>query len=370
MFSQAEFSNWMNQKYANQTLAAQAGAKESMAHAALYGSQAATNPEEAASREAAQQGAGIEGRGMGAYYSKLNAPNSEGAPAQTYGEPVPTYEGDAKGKTRVPGKGDPRVDSQPAMLAPGEAVLNAPAAEHLGRDVIDLLNAIGQRKLGMSDQSAVSASSDGDSPNAQPATQPVASSSSQTPIKAAKGTANVPAKIPAKMEAKAPAKAPAKTVAPGAAKGPAKGPAKAGFTPGGGLTPGLLAALLQMRGIGGSGMGVPQAPMPMPMPHVAAPQMGPPPQMPMQAAEGTSYVPGYAGGISDFMGNITDTLSAGPIGQTVRGLTNKYATSPNFGPANPNDQFRYEAPSPRAAPAPSQGRGDFGASSPVQRMGQ
>jgi hypothetical protein len=50
------------------------------------------------------------------------------------------------GKTRVPGHGDSAKDSVPSMLAPGEAVLNTEAADHLGRGTIDLLNAIGLAK--------------------------------------------------------------------------------------------------------------------------------------------------------------------------------------------------------------------------------
>lgn len=55
----------------------------------------------------------------------------------------------AQGATKVPGKGDGKTDTQPAMLAPGEAVLNRGAAEHLGRDTISLLNAIGARRMGL-----------------------------------------------------------------------------------------------------------------------------------------------------------------------------------------------------------------------------
>jgi hypothetical protein len=51
------------------------------------------------------------------------------------------------GTARVPGQGDGRTDTQPAMLAPGEAVLNRAAAEHLGRDTIELLNALGKHKM-------------------------------------------------------------------------------------------------------------------------------------------------------------------------------------------------------------------------------
>ncbi len=54
-----------------------------------------------------------------------------------------------KGITKVPGKGSGKVDKVPAKLAPGEAVLNKAAAEHLGRGVITALNALGRQKMGM-----------------------------------------------------------------------------------------------------------------------------------------------------------------------------------------------------------------------------
>jgi hypothetical protein len=50
------------------------------------------------------------------------------------------------GANRVPGKGSGNVDTVPAMLAPGEAVLNKHAAELIGRDKIAAANAIGVAK--------------------------------------------------------------------------------------------------------------------------------------------------------------------------------------------------------------------------------
>jgi len=55
----------------------------------------------------------------------------------------------ATGTSRVSGKGSGMVDTVQAKLAPKEAVLNAGAAEHLGRPVIQALNAIGVAKMGM-----------------------------------------------------------------------------------------------------------------------------------------------------------------------------------------------------------------------------
>ena len=57
--------------------------------------------------------------------------------------------GFAKGTAMVPGKGTGKVDTVPAKLAPGEAVLNKAAAEAMGRGLIAALNAAGARKMGM-----------------------------------------------------------------------------------------------------------------------------------------------------------------------------------------------------------------------------
>jgi hypothetical protein len=56
----------------------------------------------------------------------------------------------AKGTPKVPGKGSGKVDTVPAMLAPGEAVLNKAAAEHMGRGMIEQLNKFGLAKMGES----------------------------------------------------------------------------------------------------------------------------------------------------------------------------------------------------------------------------
>lgn len=54
----------------------------------------------------------------------------------------------AGGTAKVPGKGTGKVDTVPAMLAPGEAVLNKGAAEHVGRGLIGMLNQIGKMRMG------------------------------------------------------------------------------------------------------------------------------------------------------------------------------------------------------------------------------
>ena len=53
------------------------------------------------------------------------------------------------GMTRVPGKGDGTKDTVPAKLAPGEAVMNKAAADHMGRGLIAVLNKLGAEKMGM-----------------------------------------------------------------------------------------------------------------------------------------------------------------------------------------------------------------------------
>jgi hypothetical protein len=53
-----------------------------------------------------------------------------------------------RGTTRVPGRGDPRIDKIPAVLAPGEAVLNKPAADAIGRARIASANRRGVAAMG------------------------------------------------------------------------------------------------------------------------------------------------------------------------------------------------------------------------------
>lgn len=57
--------------------------------------------------------------------------------------------GFSQGTERVPGHGSGHVDTVPAMLAPGEAVLNRAAAENFGRGNIAQLNAAGARQMGL-----------------------------------------------------------------------------------------------------------------------------------------------------------------------------------------------------------------------------
>lgn len=60
-----------------------------------------------------------------------------------------TQLGFAMGTARVPGTGSPTKDTVPAKLAPGEAVLNKPAADILGRGLIAALNAKGAARMGL-----------------------------------------------------------------------------------------------------------------------------------------------------------------------------------------------------------------------------
>lgn len=68
------------------------------------------------------------------------------AASDPFGHPF----GYKRGMARVPGKGSPKKDSVKAKLAPGEAVLNAQAAEMAGRDNIAALNRQGAQQMGMS----------------------------------------------------------------------------------------------------------------------------------------------------------------------------------------------------------------------------
>jgi hypothetical protein len=89
---------------------------------------------------------------------RLSAPGSLGSSLESderrrRGLRMGTEEVMVKGKTKVKdkkGKGSPTVDTVPAVLAEGEAVLNAGAAEIMGRDEIRELNKKGLRDMGLS----------------------------------------------------------------------------------------------------------------------------------------------------------------------------------------------------------------------------
>ncbi len=191
------FQDILDQKYRIQSQTAKSEADLRAAQAGLATSQAQTNPAEAAAREAEAYGRAGAERGLGGYYGALGSAATARVPseiglagaqagqaaaeaARTRASVAPitglpslnnsllndnpenhamgTSRIDAKnGKTSVPGKMPPKgqnTDVTPANLTPGEAVLNRGAAEHLGRDVIDVLNAIGNIKM-QGDQGAV-----------------------------------------------------------------------------------------------------------------------------------------------------------------------------------------------------------------------
>lgn len=340
-------------------LPGQAAAQEAQqrAQAQLLGTQASVLPGQAAAQEAQQYGAAAQGRGLGGYYgtlgslfpSQLGSENAlrsaqardEDANADSSRYLYGTY---SKGTVKVPGKGSGKVDTQPAVLAPGEAVLNKAAAEHLGRDTISLLNALGRQKMGMTDPNpsqpnggamatdqgttqgyaggisdfignavgALARSPVGDAvrnmtgPYSATGANPWMSSRGDFQAEPAPARAGAPSggrgdlgapsktetlgrpryakgtsKVPDKKDSKAvPSKPMPAIVAKGGnkagpnrdtKKAPAKGKVPNGI---GGLSPGVLQAILQMGGGGGMGMpGGGQPPMPMAMPMTAPPQM-------------------------------------------------------------------------------------------------
>ncbi len=198
------FADLINRKYQIQQQTATSEANLRAAQAEQARSAAATNPAEAAAREAQAYGTAGAERGFGGYYTALGGAatarvpsevglagaqaeqaRAEAEAARSRAAAIPIsglpnligsgFGGAPKapdssllndnpenhamgtsrinamsGKTSVPGKMPPKgqnTDVTPANLTPGEAVLNRGAAEHLGRDVIDVLNAIGNIKM-------------------------------------------------------------------------------------------------------------------------------------------------------------------------------------------------------------------------------
>lgn len=85
------------------------------------------------------------GGGIGMLPPTMMAPPPVAQVSNPMGSPVTAD----KGMAKVPGKGSGKVDTVPARLAPGEAVLNKAAAEHVGRGLIAVLNQLGAQKMGM-----------------------------------------------------------------------------------------------------------------------------------------------------------------------------------------------------------------------------
>ncbi len=204
------FADLINRKYQIQQQTATSEANLRSAQAEQARGATALAPGEAAAREAQAYGTAGAETGLGGYYSALGGAATSRVPseiglagaqaAQARGQAgesaariapitglpnllgaggIPTASGGStsplsinpedhamgtsrinamNGKTNVPGKMPPQgqnTDVTPANLTPGEAVLNRGAAEHLGRDVIDVLNAIGNIKM-QGDNGAVS----------------------------------------------------------------------------------------------------------------------------------------------------------------------------------------------------------------------
>lgn len=193
----SDMTPWLERKYANQEeqtaiQANEAATKANVgaAQAGLYDTQAAVMPAEVAS-QVGLRGAQAEFERQRAAMHPLDVRSSAGLRGQEarklgmsndYGEAVygkarsglssmssddlirklnageKFNKGTANvknmktGQTRVTdenGNGHPRVDTVPAMLAEGEAVLNAGAAERMGRDEIRQLNKQGLRDMKM-----------------------------------------------------------------------------------------------------------------------------------------------------------------------------------------------------------------------------
>jgi hypothetical protein len=227
------------------------------------------------------------------------------------GNPLDRNHFDA-GTSKVPGQGDGKTDTVPSMLAPGEAVLNRGAAEHLGRDTISLLNAIGAHKMGLNlghdpgegkPDGYAEATPRGDAgqgyawgtPSVPPApgqTQtngtwgapppPAPTPNSDIRNKVGKpGVPRVTAEADMQGYAKGTSKVPdkkgkptQKSDGPKKESGASMSPYASAHTPdGSGMSPGIIQALMQMSGGGqppGAGMPPPGSapPMPMPMPMV------------------------------------------------------------------------------------------------------
>ena len=148
------------------------------------------------------------------------------------------------GTSNVPGQGDGTKDTTPAMLAPGEAVLNNEGAELVGRDTIEVIN-----KLGLAHRAAKQGAGMGMPATKQPVTKDDrAKGFNKGCAKVpgySKGTAKVAAK-PAGKPQKSAAKAPTRESVPQPTGPQASIPQGKGL---GGA--GLLAALAQMSGAHG-----------------------------------------------------------------------------------------------------------------------
>jgi hypothetical protein len=111
-------------------------------------------PAKSAAKSSARSAAPVAGPAAGQSLNQLMAmlqQGNQGTPGGVANAPMPAAGpglGMAFGGV-VPGAGSGKTDTVPAVLAPGEAVLNQAAADHLGRNTIEVLNALGRHQMGM-----------------------------------------------------------------------------------------------------------------------------------------------------------------------------------------------------------------------------
>lgn len=149
------FQDFLEQKYDNLNKANQAEVALKGAQTGQIKTATGLAPGEAAASEAAQGGSAASSQALAEYY-RTKSSLAPGEAAGQIGQEAATTAAQrastgfefSAGTSRVPGQGDGTVDKVPAVLAPGEAVLNRGAADHLGHDVIDVLNALGDIKMG------------------------------------------------------------------------------------------------------------------------------------------------------------------------------------------------------------------------------
>jgi hypothetical protein len=187
---------WLNRKYANLERGTELQGVEQMGKGQLYGAQAKAVPEDTASmsglrgaqaglysQQAAEQelanrfGRTIADVGIPAVQKKTSRMSPEQIMSMFYpgasftrSRQTPSLLKQSQsdefnsGTDRVVdknGNGHPRVDTVPAMLAEGEAVLNVGAAERMGRENIRELNKQGLRDMKMDDRSTPVIKKDG-----------------------------------------------------------------------------------------------------------------------------------------------------------------------------------------------------------------
>lgn len=93
----------------------------------------------------------VETRPVAAGFSRVTkvGPNGDSSFKDVPIKKDDTRLGFKRGIARVPGKGNGMKDTVKAKLAPGEAVLNKAAADHMGRGLIGALNKAGAQRMSM-----------------------------------------------------------------------------------------------------------------------------------------------------------------------------------------------------------------------------